>query len=461
MKEYNYLNKISYKLPEDSEIVGIGTHSYDRLGPEHVLDNYSIISIKDSEWNKSIKKVKIHSLSSQKEHIKLKKNNTSNMVINPSFKRIIENFNNPYFLTYKPNKSIEEFFEKSNLNLLSNDPEYSQIIENKVEVRKLLSNKVNFPKFMFFDVPEIPEFKLIEKEIGTKFVIQDQKLSGGKGTFIIKNEDDYNKAVDKLKKMDRKKGVISEFIEGKSASIQCCTTKYGSFFAGIQEQIISEPSLLNPQINGKGTFAGGAWGGIEVSESILNKINNISKEIGNEFYKNGFRGIFAPDLIITKDDVYLIEVNARISGMTPFISMYQNLENRIPYILLHILELGNFDYKINDILELEEEHKSDKTGTYMILHNKKNEDIAIKETFRSGIYNYDSEGNISFSHEGYNLSDLNSRNQIIITGMTDSGSKKGSGKRLGRIISKKYHFHDQKLDKTIQNIIQEIEKDLY
>ena len=62
-------------------------------------------------------------------------------------------------------------------------------------------------------------------------------------------------------------------------------------------------------------------------------------------------GIFK--CIIQNNKIFIIEINSRITGMTPFLTMLQNKNNEIPFQLLHILELGNFEYEIIDPQKME------------------------------------------------------------------------------------------------------------
>jgi hypothetical protein len=202
-----------------------------RLGPEAWFKNYAIASLYN--WDVPFEESSIH-LRYLKEGGNrpegMNKLNTTALLAQKDFNDLLETAFKDYdILTYKPSFVPAAL---SHRKFLSGDPRYSYMLENKVNIRLNFGSSVKFPKYRIVKRPDLlaTEIGFLKAKYGfEKIIIQDEKLSGGKGTFVINNINDYYGALSYLGGDDpSRRVVISEAIDNpKEFSLQCCVTRYG------------------------------------------------------------------------------------------------------------------------------------------------------------------------------------------------------------------------------------------
>ncbi len=260
---------------------------------------------------------------------------------------------------------------------LSNSYDTAQLFENKSWFRKKFANKVRFPEFRIIDSTgsEVEyAYDNISAELSECLVVQHPVLSGGRGTFFVKSATEYNDALNDVKGLEPATGelVLSRHVTGLERTVQCCITDNELFVGPAQMQLVRHPLLVAPGV-GSIQFCGGLIAPGIVTEEVYQKMKGNAFSIGSELKAMGYRGIFGVDFIIS-DDVYVLEVNPRFTGLTPLLA---NVQTDIPYMLLHIMELSQQPYKI-----VEEESEDVGTGSFVILYA----DSDGCTNFRSGIY---------------------------------------------------------------------------
>jgi len=155
--------------------------------------------------------------------------------------------------------------------------------------------------------------------------------------------------------------------------------------------------------------------------------------VGSELASHGYKGIFGIDIIVTpENEVYAIEINARHTGYSHLISNMQLLEGKIPFLLLHVLELGNFEYEVEDLDALPSMGRYKKPVSYLIVNNPLDEDYVMKKYIHPGVYRY-KDGKIEFVRDGIFLDDLKGEETFLIHTKYDEGDVIGKGKRILKI----------------------------
>jgi hypothetical protein len=156
--------------------------------------------------------------------------------------------------------------------------------------------------------------------------------------------------------------------------------------------------------------------------------------VGSELASHGYKGIFGIDLIITpENEVYAIEINARLTGYSHIISDMQLNEGKIPFMLLHLLELGNFKYDVTDTEALPSSGTYKKPVSLLIANNPSDESFTLKHTIRSGLYKYEN-GQVTFVRQTFGLEALKGEDTMLIFSRHQEGSTIDSGKRILKII---------------------------
>jgi hypothetical protein len=159
----------------------------------------------------------------------------------------------------------------------------------------------------------------------------------------------------------------------------------------------------------------------------------MASVVGSELASHGYKGIFGIDLIITpENEVYAIEINARLTGYSHVISDLQLCGGKVPFMLLHMLELANFRYEVTDSEALPSGAKYDKPASLLIVNNPLEEAFTLNHYIKPGVYKQKS-GKVQYLRPGYSLTDLQSDDELLIMCRHDEGASVGSGKRVVKI----------------------------
>jgi len=342
---------------------------------------------------------------------------------------------------------------------IMNSPTIAHAYEHKRYFRDEFSELINMPPHVVRRLDELDEDMFTElSTLYTKFVIQDVESSGSKGTFIVSNIDQYRNAVKVLKDTSYSGSVVvSEFVNGLPYSVQVCVTKYGVFTGGLQRQLVDSKYLCNLDLPGVSRWCGGELGG-DSPEIVKNRMQEIALVVGSELSSHGYRGIFGIDLLITPEyDVYAIEVNARLTGYTHILSDMQFAKGKIPFALMHTLELGNLKYEVDDFDALPSMNSTTDPYSYLILSNQIDGDYILESEIKNGIYEYHEDGSITYVNNHYSIADMTADNQFIIYCKFRKGDVAARGKRLLKIIKKGRSMADDgDLDEENQKFINDI-----
>ncbi len=436
------------------KIAGIGLVPWTRLGPEKWFKDYKIASLYG--WDIDVKKSPpVVSLIDTDSKVVLPRLNTQSLLENPTFQSLLkDSFDGYNMLTYKP-VTVPHAFLDSNISFMATDRLIAGQFEDKAYFRRRMSESgVRFPQYRIVDRKDIPlhgalDFILDGRE---EVVLQDAKLSGGKGTFLVNDEATMQYALNSL---DAESGsgtlVLSERISNaRERTVQGVVTGQGVFIGPLQKQIVRDPILSNLDVAEGDKFCGAEIGFSDSLEHVYPEIKRIAEKIGEQLLLDGYRGIFGVDYIVGADDtVYLLEVNARITGVTPLLTALYR-DGDIPFYLLHILELAAEKYSIE---ELEPDRRSGK-GALLVIHAHNNMTAKMMDSLASGIY----DTKLNYINQSVDHSDLG-EGQILLQRYISPGSTIKPGGRLYYLYTNKPVLDsDDSLKIKFARMVQEVQK---
>ena len=81
----------------------------------------------------------------------------------------------------------------------------------------------------------------------------------------------------------------------------------------------------------------------------------LTEQLGDRLAAEGYRGFFEVDYLLDVDtgELYLGELNPRLSGVTSMTSVSAGAYADMPLVLLHLIEFLDVDYEL-DVAELNE-----------------------------------------------------------------------------------------------------------
>lgn len=371
------------------KVGGIGISPWTRLGPERWFPGYKIASFFGAEDGiEGLPPIfSIH----EKGVDNLPRFNSVNLLKQPEFQSLLqEHFEEYQLFTYKTAEApthIEQY-------LLRPDAQYAHVaktLENKAEFRCLFSSEsIRFPEYTimtkeaFMGLASVQELLDGRREV----IVQDAEMSGGKGTFFVNDDASFLKAKTVLSKGTANEVVISRPVSRPSErSIQCVATAQGIFMGPPQVQIIDEPLLINRNVVGAEKFCGVVIDPELTTPAQQEVMRSTATLIGKKIMDMGYKGIFGVDFLIDdKGDVFVLEVNPRITGATPLLTAMYSSESFVPFYLLHILEIMKQDYQIEQADTAHDMYENTHSGSLMILHSQEAVRVEVLRTLRTGIY---------------------------------------------------------------------------
>jgi len=436
-----------------NNIVALGINPFSRLGAEDFFNNYQIVALRQNSGLKQLKDLKIK-LIKKTSSMRL---NTLSILKSSAGQKYFQTLKDPAFLVYRVSKNIRKVCQKHNFLTIG---QYSQF-EDKSFFQQVLKN---------LNLPQISSEVLVLKQLKwdrlhkkyRSFIVQLPNRSGGKGTYFVFKQKDFQQALKFLnqnKKQDNPKVLVKRFINGFCPSITGCVTRFGVLFTNPQLQIIDIPEVAN--ICGGGIFCGHQWKDFKLNNQLNQQIYQQARKIGNYLKSQNYKGIFGLDFLVDQQrkQVFPLECNPRLLGSMPALHMIQELNQETPLIIFHILEFLGIKYQL-DLKTINQLVKKKKFGAQLILTNKQKYSVINQRFLKLGVYTLSSSNKLVFVRSGYSFASLKSKKEFLITDnkLAASGTVFKPGQRilrifiLGKFLSQDYSKLNQQGKKIVQAI---------
>jgi hypothetical protein len=269
--------------------------------------------------------------------------------------------------------------------------------------------------------------------LGDELVIQTPYGDSGKTTFFISSEADWRKhstdiVGEQIKVMRR--------INNRPVAVEAVLTRCGTIVGPFMSELIGYKKL---------TPARGGWCGNEMYPEVLGAENRrtatqLVRRLGDRLADEGYRGFFEVDVLVDTDtgDVYLGELNPRISGASSITNVTAGAYADVPLFLFHILEYMNvdFDLDVDEINERWEELASADVWSQMIM--KETDDIVqrLTATPRTGQYALDRSGALLFRRPALDWHQLQNESEAFFLRIYGPGDYRWKGADLGVVVTK-------------------------
>jgi hypothetical protein len=220
-------------------------------------------------------------------------------------------------IVFKNTSRIEEYCTQKNWNLLNPAATLAEKIENKITQAQWLGDKYLLPHQIA---------KVSDISFPAPFMLQWAHSHTGDGTIFIPAGAAGEKIMSGLRNMfpDRE-ARATHYVKGPVFTVNICV--------GMDQSNI-QVGNISYQITGVLPFTENAWSTVgndwSVTHSILTEekiicMNEIARGIGERMCTDGWRGLFGIDCIYDeeRDDIHLIEINARQPASTTYESELQ------------------------------------------------------------------------------------------------------------------------------------------
>ncbi len=334
-------------------------------------------------------------------------------------------------------EETEEICRELGYELILPSDELRRRLDSKI-VTTELGNKVgaaSVPNVLSDGVDSWDELiKLSNKHgLGNDMVVQTPYGDSGKTTFFIKAEEDWDEHAEdiigeKLKVMKR--------INNSAAAVEAVLTRCGTVVGPFMTDLTGYPELTPYE---------GGWCGNDVFPGALSpehraKAVELVRKFGEALRDEGYKGFFEVDVLVDLDDgeVYLGEVNPRISGASSMTNVTAGAYADIPLFLFHLLEYMNIDFEV-DVDEINERWlglAADDTWSQLIMKEPGGEVERILTAPQTGMYRLNGDGSLKFIRVSYDWHELIDQYESFFLRVYAAGDYRFKGADLGILVTK-------------------------
>ncbi|MFH5230014.1 biotin carboxylase [Antrihabitans spumae] len=269
--------------------------------------------------------------------------------------------------------------------------------------------------------------------LGAELVVQTPYGDSGKTTFFISSESDWRKHSADIIGQDVK---IMRRINNRPVAVEAVLTRCGTVVGPFMTELTGYSKLTPYQ---------GGWCGNEMHPDVLNserrsKATELVRRLGDRLSDEGYRGFFEIDVLVDTDtdEVYLGELNPRISGASAITNVTAGAYADVPLFLFHLLEYMDvdFDLDVDEINERWEELASADVWSQMIIKETSNVVERLETTPRTGQYSLDDNGALVFRRAALDWHQLQDESEAFFLRIYGNGDYRWKGADLGVLVTK-------------------------
>ena len=269
--------------------------------------------------------------------------------------------------------------------------------------------------------------------LGTDLVVQTPYGDSGKTTFFIDSEHAWDKSSSDIVGEQVK---IMKRINNKAAAVEAVLTKHGTIVGPFMTDLTGYPEL---------TPYKGGWCGNDVFPEAMDddhraKAIDLVVRFGSRLSEEGYRGFFEVDVLMDLDtgEVYLGEVNPRISGVSSMTNVTVGAYADIPLFCFHLLEFMDIDYEV-DVDEINErwrELAAVDVWSQLIMKEPGDDVERILAAPETGNYRITDYGTLEFRRPALDWHDLTDEHDAFFMRVYAPGDYRFHGADLGILVTK-------------------------
>jgi len=270
--------------------------------------------------------------------------------------------------------------------------------------------------------------------LGEDLVVQMPYGDSGKTTFFIKSRGDWDRyaAKDPLHEQELK---VMKRINHRAIAVEAVLTRHGTLVGPLMNDITGHPEL---------TPYRGGWAGNDYPATLTGaqkkRARKLTRRLGDRLAQEGFRGFFEIDYLVDldTDDLYLGELNPRISGISSMTNVTAGAYADMPLFLFHLLEYLDLDYTI-DVDEINKRWSREATvdvwSQIMIKETDDNVELLTLAP-HTGIYQLGADGAVSFRRWGNDWHGIVNESEAFYMRILAPGDYRYKGADLGALVTR-------------------------
>jgi biotin carboxylase len=275
--------------------------------------------------------------------------------------------------------------------------------------------------------------------LGNHLVVQTPYGDSGRTTFFVKSQADWDKHAGKMKSEELK---VMKYIRHLPGTVEAVATRHGTLVGPVQTDITGFAEI---------TPYKGGWCGNDMFSTGLEKerraVRIMARKLGDQLYQEGYKGAFCMDFLIDSDtgEVYLGEINPRISGASPLTNLVTSTYGGCPIMLFHMLEFLNVDWDI-DLNTVQKRWDEFDNWSQLVLKWPGPEVELITKAPESGIWKMDGDGNIKLVRKSIDWFLVSGEDEAFYLRVYTAGDYRYHGADMGILVSRgRLQSDDRKL----------------
>jgi biotin carboxylase len=271
--------------------------------------------------------------------------------------------------------------------------------------------------------------------LGDDLVVETAYGDAGSATFFVRGQGDWNQhASDLAGEQDLK---VMKRIRNVEVCIEGTVTRHGTVIGPAMTSLVGYPEL---------TPRRGGWCGNDIWRDVLppdrrHTAREMVRKLGDVLSREGYRGYFEVDLLhdLDSDELYLGEVNPRLSGASPMTNLTTEAYADMPLFLFHLLEYMDVEYEL-DIEEInsrwERGYGEDEVWGQVIIAETSSDIELFTATPRTGVWRIDDDGRVSFARTASDWASVIDGSEAFYMRIAAPGDLRCEGAQLGVLVTR-------------------------
>ncbi|MFJ6419078.1 biotin carboxylase [Paeniglutamicibacter sp. NPDC091659] len=334
------------------------------------------------------------------------------------------------------NEETEQICNELGYDLILPSAELRRRLDSKI-VTTQLGNEAGAPS-----VPNVltngSDWKTLRLDadkagLGDELVVQTPYGDSGKTTFFIANEADWDNHAAEIVGEEIK---VMRRINNLAVAVEAVLTRSGTVVGPFLAELAGHKDL---------TPYPGGWCGNEMHPDVLTasqraRAMDLVQRMGDRLVVEGYRGFFEVDVLVDldTDEVYLGELNPRISGASAITNVTAGAYADVPLFLFHLLEYMDVDFEldVNEINERWEALSGADVWSHMIIKETSDRVELLTATPATGLYYLDANGALVFSGAALDWHLLQNESEAFFLRVYGPGDYRWKGADLGILVTK-------------------------
>ncbi|MCZ6828083.1 MAG: biotin carboxylase, partial [Gammaproteobacteria bacterium] len=269
-----------------------------------------------------------------------------------------------------------------------------------------------------------------EHNLGNDLVVQTPYGDSGQTTFFIKEEAHWNACADKLFGQQLK---VMKRINNLPYTLEAVATCHGTLVGPVQADIVGHAEL---------TPYKGGWAGNDLHRGVLKqeqtrRMRGMTQAMGDRLYREGYKGTFCLDFLVDTDtgDVYLGELNPRVSGASALTNMVTSKYGGAPLMLFHLLEFMDVEYEL-DIEKIHQRWADFDSWTQLVMKQTDDPARRILKAPSSGIWTMQDDASIEFSRQSIDWHAVANEDEAFFLRIYGEGDYLFKGADVGILVTR-------------------------